>query len=58
MTDDTPDTNDDTATETGTWAVYDLTLERFVDGLHTKKPTKKQASEAVPEGHDSEVRAV
>lgn len=56
--DDTTDNPADETAEAGRWAVYDTTLLRFVGGVHTKKPTKKQAEGLAAEGHEVEVRAL
>jgi hypothetical protein len=40
------------------FAVYNLTLGRYVGGVQATKPTKADAGKLVPEGHDVEVRPV
>lgn len=45
------------AEEPGGYALYDLTLTRFVGGVHPTK-AKAKAAASVPKGHRSEVRKV
>lgn len=52
MTDSTP------AEAPKRYAVYNTTLERFVGGVTSSKPTATDAKALVPEGHKVEVREV
>lgn len=39
------------------WAVYDLTLRRFIGGVHSTKAKATKAAD-IPEGHETETRRV